>query len=134
MTDKIEKITTESVTANNSADQIDPVNTVHPTSPATLNNPPPIKEGLNLSDLVKFEADYDYSRETITVAAGEALALGALLGQRAASFEVVRFNPDANDGTQTLIGILLENVHTHDFPQTSVMIARHAILDESAID
>lgn len=102
--------------------------------PAKLVSAPPIVQGNHLGDLLKYEADNQYSREAVTVAAGQSLALGALVGRRNDSGEVAPFQPDATDGTQTVVGVLLEAIHAHDFPQFSVMVARHAILADNAID
>lgn len=41
---------------------------------------PVLQEPLNLGDLLKYEAPNLYSRERVTVAAGQSLPLGAVVG------------------------------------------------------
>jgi len=54
---------------------------------------PEIKQGLNLGDLLKYEAPNLYSRDRITVAAGQTLALGTVLGEVTASGELTALDP-----------------------------------------
>ena len=52
-----------------------------------------------------WEAHRDYTRETITVAAG-ALAPGTVLGQITASGNYAAHDPNATDGTETAVALL----------------------------
>lgn len=71
---------------------------------------PVITEGMNLGDLLKYEAPNLYSRDQVTVASGQNLALGAVVGLNAATGKVKVLDPAATDGSQTAAGILLEPV------------------------
>ena len=46
---------------------------------------PAMQEPINLGDLLKYEAPNLYSRDRVTVAAGQTLPLGTVLGQITAS-------------------------------------------------
>lgn len=61
----------------------------------------------NLGDLLKFEAPNLYSREEITVAQGQKLALGAIIGQDSETDLIKALNPAATDGTQNALGALI---------------------------
>ena len=49
---------------------------------------PVITEGLNLGDLLKYEAPNLYSRDQVTVAAGQNLVLGTVVGIETATAKV----------------------------------------------
>ena len=91
---------------------------------------PALREPLNLGDLLKYEEEtLRYSRDQVTVAAGESLELGAVVGRVTASAKIKRFDPDATDGTETPAGILLGGVDASlaDYPD-GVILARHGIV------
>jgi len=62
-----------------------------------------------LSDWLKgeLESPKDFCREAITVLAGEELRTGAVLGTITATGKYVAYDPDATDGSQTAVGILI---------------------------
>ena len=93
-----------------------------------------IKESLNLGDLLKYEAPQLYSREIVTVQAGEVLPLGAVLGQVTASTKVKALDPSATDGSAVAAGVLIEACEglTGDRPD-GLIAARHAILADHAL-
>ena len=93
-----------------------------------------IKESLNLGDLLKYEAPQLYSRDVVTVLAGEVLPLGAVLGQVTASTKVKALDPSATDGSETAAGVLLEACEAlnGDRPD-GLIVARHAILADHAL-
>lgn len=62
-----------------------------------------IIEQNNLGDLLKYEASNLYSREQITVAKGQNLKLGAVVGLDSKDNLIKVLNPTATDGTQTAI-------------------------------
>lgn len=67
-----------------------------------------LAEPLNLGDLLKFEAPNLYSRDRVTVASGQNLPLGAVIGIVTATGKVTRIDPSATDGTQVAAGVLLQ--------------------------
>ncbi len=54
---------------------------------------PVITEGLNLGDLLKYEAPNLYSRDQVTVGAGQNLPLGAVVGLVTATGKVKQIDP-----------------------------------------
>ena len=95
---------------------------------------PEIKQGLNLGDLLKYEAPNLYSRDRVTVAEGQVLALGTVLGQVTASGELTALDPDAVDGSAVAVGVLLQAIDaTAGARSDGLMVARHAILADHAL-
>ena len=85
-------------------------------------------------DLLKYEADALYSRERATFAAGPALALGTVVGAVTATGVLYPFTPEATDGTQSAIGVLLYDcaASQSDRPH-AVILARHAMVAHHAL-
>jgi hypothetical protein len=77
---------------------------------------PVITEGLNLGDLLKYEAPNLYSRDQVTVAAGQNLVLGTV------------------DGTEVAVGVLATSVDaTLIDREDGILIARHAVVADQAL-
>jgi predicted RecA/RadA family phage recombinase len=98
-----------------------------------------IEEVGGLGDLLKYEADKNYCREIVTVAAGQNLKSGSVVGIKTATDEVTSVylptgeeNEDL-DGSETAIGVLLEDVDATSGAKKSLMIARDAILANGAV-
>ena len=87
----------------------------------------------NLGDLLKFEAPNLYSREEITVAQGQKLALGAIIGQDSETDLIKALNPAATDGTQNALGALIAEVDATSGNAKAVIITRDAILADHAV-
>lgn len=95
---------------------------------------PALQEGNNLGDLLKYEAPNLYSREVVTVAGGELLLLGVVLGMVATSGKVKTLNPAATDGTQIACGISICEVDATLMDRDDgLMIARHAAVADFAL-
>lgn len=77
---------------------------------------------------LKYEAPMNYSREEVTVAAGQNLVAGTVVGRISASGEYVAWNPAATDGSQTAAGILLADVDASAAAAPGIIVARHAIV------
>ena len=94
-----------------------------------------INEALNLGDLVKYEEDcLNYSRDLVTVAAGQNLLLGSIVGRDGATGKVKEINPGAEDGTQIPVGILMANVDATLIDRDDVLLlARHAVVASIAV-
>ena len=106
-----------------------------PTDPAPETPMPEIKQGLNLGDLLKYEAPNLYSRDRVTVAEGQVLALGTVLGEVTASGELTALDPAAVDGSAVAVGVLLQAIDaTAGARHDGLMVARHAILADHALD
>lgn len=95
---------------------------------------PKISEGLNLGDLLKYEAPNLYSREQAHVAAGQKLSLGALVGKVTATDKLKELDPDAADGSEIAAGILGVDIDATLIDSTyGFYIARHAIVASAAL-
>ena len=91
-------------------------------------------EPKNLGDLLKFEEESFYSRDEVTVAAGQTLALGAVVGRNTTSGEVAVLDPSVTDGTEIAIGVMAEDVDATAASTPAVMIARHALVARQALE
>ncbi len=90
---------------------------------------PVLHEPVHLSDLLKYEAPNLYSRDEVIVAAGQSLVLGAVVGRITATGEIVALDPTANDGRETVAGVLIEAVVTAATERKrSVIVSRHALV------
>lgn len=87
-----------------------------------------------LGDLLKFEAPQFYSRSAITIAAGQNLAMGTVLGRRVADDKHQAFDPSASDGTDTPVGILLGDIDASLIDrEDALLLARHAMVAEKLV-
>ena len=95
---------------------------------------PVIEEPNNLGDLLKYEAPNLYSRDLATVAAGQQLSLGTVVGLESATNKLHALDPTATDGTEIAIGVLATDVDaTLMDVDDALLIARHAIVASAAI-
>ncbi|MGO1003282.1 head decoration protein [Lysobacter sp. CA196] len=95
---------------------------------------PPIHEGQNLGDLLKFEADNLYSRDQVTVAADQVLKLGHVVGRITATGEIAALDPAATDGREVAIGVAIVPITTTtDLSPDGLIIARHATVADHAL-
>ena len=95
---------------------------------------PVITEGLNLGDLLKYEAPNLYSRDQVTVAAGQNLVLGTVVGIDATTAKVKQIDPAATDGTEVAVGVLATSVDaTLIDREDGILIARHAVVADHAL-
>jgi hypothetical protein len=86
----------------------------------------------NLGDLLKYEASSLYSRDQITVAKGQNLKLGTVVGYDTKDDLIKALNPTATDGTQTAIGVITSDVNAKENTK-GVIIARGAMLADHAV-
>ncbi len=95
---------------------------------------PEIKEALNLGDLLKYEAPNLYSRDRVTIAAGQTLPLGAVLGMVTATGKIKQIDPSATDGSQYAAGVLMQAADAYLADRDDgLMVARHAIVSDHAL-
>jgi hypothetical protein len=93
-----------------------------------------ITESQNLGDLLKYEAPNLYSRDRVTVAAGQTLLLGAVVGIEAATTKVVQLDPAATDGSEIAVGVMAADVDAAASDRTDgILISRHAIVADHAL-
>ncbi|QTD44977.1 head decoration protein [Ottowia testudinis] len=95
---------------------------------------PEITESLNLGDLLKYEAPNLYSRERVTVLAGQHLVLGTVVGVVTATGKCRALDPAATDGSQIAAGVLLQDCNASLAERDDgLMVARHAIVAHHAL-
>lgn len=95
---------------------------------------PAIQEPNNLGDLLKYEAPNLYSRDVATVAAGQNLVLGTVVGRETATNKLKALDPIATDGTEVAAGVLAADVDATLIDRDdALLIARHAIVARSAL-
>ena len=88
----------------------------------------------NLGDLLKYEAPSLFSRETGTIAAGQNLSLGTVLGKSTADDTWHALDPAASDGTEIAAAVLaVDTDATLADRDDALLIARHAIVARSAV-
>jgi hypothetical protein len=95
---------------------------------------PEIKQTLNLGDLLKFEEQGFYSRQRVTLLAGQTLVLGTVLGQVSASGKVKALDPSATDGSEVACGVLLQDCDAYlSDRDDALMLARHGTVAQHAL-
>lgn len=95
---------------------------------------PVLSENLNLGDVLKYEAPNLYSRDQVTVAAGNNVPLGTVVGQVTATGLWKPLDPTATDGTKVAAGIVAIDIDaTLMDRRDAVLIARHAIVSEACV-
>lgn len=89
-----------------------------------------IEENNRLGDLLKYEADKNYCREVMTVASGQNLKMGTVVGIKTATDEIkiVSIADEETDGSDLAFGVLLEDIDATSAAKKALVIARDAIL------
>ena len=90
-----------------------------------------------LGDLLKYELNGNYCRETVTLKSGTNYALGSVLGKITASGKY-RLSPAAevtgDEGAETAIAVLIEAVDATAADKTGLVVARGpAIVSKAAL-
>src|SRR5512139_3640411 len=95
---------------------------------------PSITEPKNLGDLLKYEAPNLYSRDRVTVASGQTLALGTVIGVVTATSKLKALDPAATDGTEIARGVIANDVDAALADRDDgLLIARHALVARNAL-
>ncbi len=77
-----------------------------------------------MGDLLKYEANPDYCRETVTLLAGTDYPLGAVLGKITASGKY-KLSPDTGtDGSEVAVAVLIEAVDATAADAAGLVVAR----------
>ena len=91
----------------------------------------PLISPATLGDLIKRESDPDYTRETVTLKAGTAYSLGAVLGRITAT-GVYAFSPAASttgiEGAEIANAVLLHPVAASATDTQAVVLARGQVI------
>ncbi len=90
-----------------------------------------------LGDLLKYELNGNYSRETVTLKSGTNYALGSVLGKITASGKY-RLSPAAqvvgDEGAETAVAVLIEAIDATAADKTGLVVARGpAIVSKAAL-
>ena len=93
---------------------------------------PAILESQNLGDLLKFEAPQLYSRDTVTVASGSNLRLGAVVAFTPTG-TLKALSPAASDSTKIAVGVLIVDADATLAERDALMVCRHAIVSDRAL-
>jgi hypothetical protein len=92
---------------------------------------PTLTASPTLGDLLKFECNPSYCRETITLKAGTSYRLGSVLGRITASGEY-RLSPAAevvgDEGAELAVAVLLDAVDATDGAATGLIAARGPVI------
>jgi hypothetical protein len=94
---------------------------------------PVIQDPNRLGDWLKFEENNLYSRDQVTVVAGQSLKTGTVVGKITASGKVTQLAPGANNGSENAAGVLLADVDASAAEAPGVIIARHAVCADKAL-
>lgn len=95
---------------------------------------PSLQEPMNLGDLLKYEAPNFYSRDRVSIVAGQSLPLGTVLGMLTTTAKLKQIDPSATDGSQYAAGVLMQDADaTLADRDDGLMLARHAIVAERAL-
>jgi hypothetical protein len=89
-----------------------------------------------LGDLLKYELNGDYCRETVMLKSGTNYPIGSVLGKITAS-KKYRLSPDAevegDEGAETAIAVLIEAVDATAADKTGLIVARGPVILSKAI-
>jgi len=92
---------------------------------------PVLTKALTLGDLLKFELNASYCRETVTLKSGTSYPLGAVLGKITASGKY-RLSPattvTGDEGAETAIAVLLEAIDATAADKTGLIAARGPVI------
>lgn len=83
-------------------------------------------ESVHTGEYIVSEGNGSISREAITVAAGEVIPAGQVLGIKTGTGEYAPYNSAANDGTEVAAGILYASLPASDKPRRGVATVRLA--------
>jgi hypothetical protein len=93
-----------------------------------------LTETKHAGGFIKSEANGARSRENVTIASGQDLQAGAVLGALTSSGEYIAFNNDGNTGEETAAGILIGPCDASGGAKAAAIIARDAeVLEEELV-
>lgn len=97
---------------------------------------PTLRMAPTLGDLLKYELNADYCRETVTLKSGTNYAIGSVLGNIAASGKY-RLSPAAevegDEGAETAVAVLIEAVDATAAEKTGLIVRRGPVILSKAI-
>lgn len=90
-------------------------------------------ESNRLGDILFWEEDARYAREDVTVASGQNLTIGTVIGKVTATGKVAKINFTANDGSETAYGIIGDNYDATSGDVKGWAIVRDAIINDDQL-
>jgi hypothetical protein len=95
---------------------------------------PVLTEPPSMGDVLKYEVNPNYTREVVTLLAGTAYPVGAVLGRITASGKYKLATSGGSDGAQTATAVLLYAVDATLADATGIVVARGpAIVSRAAL-
>lgn len=94
---------------------------------------PSTAQPTNMADILLTEVCAGWTKDTVTVAASQTLAMGQVVGQVSASGQFVPLAPTATDGSQIAAGVMLDAIAPVASTQKGTIIARGAVVDASRL-
>jgi hypothetical protein len=95
---------------------------------------PVLTEPPSMGDVLKYEVNPNYTREVVTLLAGTAYPVGAVLGRITASGKYKLATSGGSDGAQTATAVLLYPVDATLADATGIVVARGpAIVSRAAL-
>ena len=93
-----------------------------------------LRQPPTMGDMLKYELNPNFTRETITLLAGTAYPVGAVLGKITASGKYKLATSGGSDGAQTAAAVLLYAVDATGADAIGIVIARGpAIISKAAL-
>ena len=93
-----------------------------------------LRQPATMGDMLKYEVNPNFTRETITLLAGTAYPVGAVLGKITASGKYKFATSGGSDGAQTAAAVLLYAVDATEADATAIILARGpAIVSQAAL-
>jgi hypothetical protein len=90
-------------------------------------------EGKHTGEFIASEANGTQSRDLGTLASGQTLQAGTVLGRITTGGNLTQWNPGAADGSQNAMGVLYDNVDASAGAVTVVFIARMAEVNDKEL-
>ena len=85
-----------------------------------------LTEPVHPGEFIVSEANGHRSREQVTVASGQALKAGHVIGKRSSDGAIAEYDPSATDGTETVHGVLFSGVDASTEAKRGVALRRDA--------
>lgn len=91
-------------------------------------------EGKHSGEFILSEANYDRSREEVTIVSGQNLTACMVLGKITASGKYAVYANGASDGSQAAAGVLFDDVDATDADKKGAAIVRDCTVKAAMLD
>lgn len=93
-----------------------------------------LEEKDNIGDIIRYEVNRNYTRETVVIKAGQKLEAGSLLGKVTEDSKCTLPTTGEDDGSKRVVGVLLKSVDTTTGDREGVILCRGpAIIIENSL-